>query len=75
MSKKTRVAFKMLKEEKELLIKKTKETLDSNIALIIDKNDWHYAYGLIDMALALDLLTDDEGRKYKTAANAMRKVS
>ena len=53
---------------------KAKSLLDHHIALIMDRYDWNHAYGLIDMAEGLGLLTSAEARDYKVAADAMRKA-
>ena len=56
------------------LSKEAKKLLDHHIALIMDRSDWNHAYGLIDMAEGLGLLTNAEARDYRAAADAMRKA-
>ena len=58
---------------KKTLIKKAKDSLELNLALIADRGDWHYTYGLIDMAQVLGLLSEDEVHQYKGAADDARK--
>lgn len=53
--------------------KKVKATLDFHLALISDTGDWHYAYGLIEMAHSLGLLSNDEKTEYENAADEARK--
>lgn len=60
-------------DTKQALKKKVKQTLDFHLALISDRGDQHHAYGLIDMAVALELLSDEEAREYRSAADSMRK--
>lgn len=54
------------------LANQAKELLDHHIALIMDRSDWNHAYGLIDMAEGLGLITSSEARDYKVAADSMR---
>ena len=56
------------------LSKEAKRLLDHHIALIMDRSDWNHAYGLIDMAEGLGLLTNAEARDYRAVADAMRKA-
>ena len=60
--------------ENSNLVKRAKELLEHHLPLIMDKNDWHYAHGLIDMVEGLGLLTKAEARDYRVAADAMRKA-
>ena len=55
-------------------LKKTaQKTIELHLALCKDAGDWHFVYGSIDMALALGLLTTDQARNYKEAADQARK--
>lgn len=55
-------------------LKKTaQKTIELHLVLCKDAGDWHYAYGLIEMALTLGLLTDDQAHRYRAAADQARK--
>ena len=60
--------------ENNNLAKKAKELLGHHLPLIMDRNDWHHAHGLIDMAEGLGLISNAEARGYRVAADAMRKA-
>ena len=57
--------------ENKALAKQAKDLLDHHIALIMDRADWNYSYGLIEMAEGLGLITSTEASDYKVAADAM----
>ena len=58
--------------ENKNLAKQAKDLLDHHIALVMDRADWNHAYGLIDMAEGLGLLSTSEARDYRSAADAKR---
>ena len=60
--------------ESKNLAKEAKALLDFHLPLIMDGADWNHAYGLIDMAEGLGLITNAEARDYRVAADAMRKA-
>ena len=60
-------------DSKISLSKEAKKSIELHLALLKDAGDWHHVYGLIEMAELLGLLTADEARFYKEAADQARK--